>query len=75
LAKFQRLGPVWRKPKPKPWKQKKACTIWANERQWIDDNDPLGSLSVEIVTGEGWPIVIEQSPADPLLFISVEDAY
>jgi hypothetical protein len=75
LAKFQRLGPVWRKPQPLHWKKQKNLTRWANERQWIEDNDPLGSLALEIVTGEGWTIVIEQSPADPLIFIAVEDAY
>ena len=75
MAKFQRLGPVWRKPKPKPWKQLKACARWANERQWIEDNDPNASLPIEILTGEGYAIVLEQSPADPLIFIGVEDAY
>ena len=75
MAKFQRLGPVWRKPRPISWQKRKACARWANERQWLEDNDPLASLPIEIVTGEGWAIVIEQSAADPLTFIAVEDAY
>jgi hypothetical protein len=65
LAKFQRLGPVWRKPSPKPWKQKKACTIWANERQYLDDQNIVfdfnSSAEVEISTEEGWVFVTEIS--------------
>ena len=52
MAKFQRLGPVWRKPKPKPWKQLKACAIWANERQSLE-NDPVYSTATEIETEAG----------------------
>jgi hypothetical protein len=69
LAKFQRLGPIWRKPKPKPWKQKKAATIWANERQSLED-DPTFSLPVEIEAEQGGLyFVLEQ---DTTTFISVE---
>ena len=69
MAKFQRLGPIWRKPKPKPWKQKKAATIWANERQSLED-DPVFSLPVEFEAEQGGLyFVLEQ---DTTTFISVE---
>jgi hypothetical protein len=69
LAKFQRLGPIWRKPKPKPWKQKKAATIRANERQGFTEYDPLYTDAIEIVTGEGLPIFLEGT--QPNNFISI----
>jgi len=61
LAKFQRIGPVWRKPKPKPWKQLKACAIWANERQSLEF-DPVYSqaIEIEIEAGGGFYFVLEQ---------------
>jgi hypothetical protein len=69
LAKFQRLGPVWRKPKPKPWKQLKACTIWANERQSLE-NDPVYSTAIEIeVEAGGFYFVLEQ---DDSIYIAAE---
>jgi hypothetical protein len=72
LAKFSRLGPVWRKPKPKPWKQLKNCARWANERQYASEFDPEFTLDTEILTGEGWGILLES--ADPALpiFIGIE---
>jgi hypothetical protein len=72
LAKFQRLGPVWRKPKPKPWKQKKACTIWANERQYAAEFDPEFTTDTEIVTGEGWAILLESADPSLPIYIGVE---
>ena len=42
MAKFSRLGPIWRKPRPKPWKQLKNCARWSNERfeqqLWFEEN-------------------------------------
>jgi hypothetical protein len=72
LAKFQRLGPVWRKPKPKPWKQLKACAIRANERQWVDEFDPFFSTPIEIATADGqYAFITEQSdPTQPQYFIT-----
>jgi hypothetical protein len=61
LAKFQRLGPVWRKPNPKPWKQLKACAARANFFQDLRDSDPLVSIPVEILTEAGDLLVLEQS--------------
>ena len=59
MAKFQRIGPVWRKPKPKPWKQLKACAIWANERQSLDE--PVYSQAIELeVEAGGLYFVLEQ---------------
>ena len=72
MAKFQRLGPVWRKPKPKPWKQKKAATIWANERQWIDDFDPNYSTAVEFVTEDGYAFMVEGSDIAAPQYIIIE---
>ena len=67
MAKFQRLGPVWRKPKPKPWKQLKACAIWANERQSLE-NDPVYSAATEIETeAGGYFFVLEQDTATYLI--------
>ena len=68
MAKFQRLGPVWRKPRPKPWKQLKACAAWANERQaWADllDLEPPTSATIEIEMADGsWLITESSNPAD-----------
>ena len=72
MAKFQRLGPVWRKPKPKPWKQKKACTVWANERQSFMEYDPSYTSAIEIVTGEGLPIFTEGSNTNEFVSIIQE---
>ena len=72
MAKFQRLGPVWRKPKPKPWKQKKACTVWANERQNFMEYDPSYTSAIEIVTGEGFPIFTESSNTNEFVSIIQE---
>ena len=74
MAKFQRLGPVWRKPKPKPWKQLKNCARWANERQWIDEYDPFYSTPIELVTADGTlAFITEQSdPSTPQFFITEE---
>ena len=52
MAKFQRLGPVWRKPKPISWQKRKACTIWANERQSLE-NDPVYSAATEFEAEQG----------------------
>jgi hypothetical protein len=61
LAKFQRIGPVWRKPKPKPWKQLKAATIRANFFQEVRDSDPLASIPIEFITESGDFLVQEQN--------------
>ena len=67
MAKFQRIGPVWRKPKPKPWKQLKACAIWANERQSLED-DPVYSTQIEIEIEQGnYYFVLEQDTATYLI--------
>ena len=72
MAKFQRLGPIWRKPKPKPWKQKKAATVWANERQYIEQFDPFYSTPIELATADGqYAFITEQSdPSAPEFFIT-----
>jgi hypothetical protein len=74
LAKFQRIGPVWRKPKPKPWKQLKSCTVHANFFQYLRDEniiyDADTSAEVEITTEEGWVFVTEQS--NNTLFYAIE---
>jgi len=69
LAKFQRLGPVWRKPKPNPWKKQKNLARWANERQGFTEYDPSFTDAIEIVTGEGLPIFLEGT--EPNNFISI----
>ena len=51
MAKFQRLGPVWRKPSRNSWQKQKNLTRWANERQaWTEEQqrDPAFSLATEI---------------------------
>ena len=69
MAKFQRLGPVWRKPKPNPWKKQKNLARWANERQGFTECDPSFTDAIEIVTGEGLPIFLEGT--GPNNFISI----
>ena len=69
MAKFQRIGPVWRKPNPKPWKQLKACAARANRFQDIRDSDPLASIPVEFITESGDYLVLEQ---DINIYIAAE---
>jgi len=66
LAKFQRLGPVWRKPRPNPWQKQKNLTRWANLRQeWYDEQqqDPATSVPIEIALegAAGFYLITEQS--------------
>jgi len=73
LAKFQRLGPVWRKPKPKPWKQLKACTSRANLFQFVREFDPNASSAIEITTANGqYAFITEQSNAATPEYIQTE---
>ena len=71
MAKFQRLGPVWRKPKPLHWKKQKNLARWANERQGFSENNPLETAAIEIETAEGWYILLEQSGATEADYIFV----
>jgi hypothetical protein len=72
LAKFQRLGPVWRKPKPNPWKKQKNLARWANERQGFTEYNPLYTDAIEVVTGEGYPIFLEGSVESDFISIIQE---
>ena len=53
MAKFQRIGPVWRKPKPKPWQKLKACTVRANQFQFIREFDVTASSAIELIDESG----------------------
>ena len=72
MAKFSRLGPVWRKPKPNHWKKQKNLARWANERQYIEEYDPFYSTPIELATADGqYAFITEQSdPSAPEYFIT-----
>ena len=69
MAKFSRLGPVWRKPKPNHWKKQKNLARWANERQMYEESIEF-STPIEIVTVDGsYGFITEQSSdANPVYF-------
>jgi len=66
LAKFQRLGPVWRKPKPNHWKKQKNLARWANERQSLEELVHSAPIEIETEAG-GYFFVLEQDTATYLI--------
>ena len=80
MAKFQRIGPVWRKPSKLHWKQQKALAHRSNFWQEVYDQqqqDPATSLPIEIALegAFGYYLITEQSnlsSLDTAVYIQTE---
>jgi hypothetical protein len=54
------------------WKKSKALAMIANRRQWFREFDPSETSETEILSGEGYGIVIESSISSNPTYIEIE---
>jgi len=55
-----------------PWRKAKTLAMLANKRQWEREFDVTATPETEIVTGEGYGIVIESASESLPTYIIVE---
>ena len=61
MAKIRSIVKPFPPVRRKNWKKKKLLTVLDNRRQWDREFDPVATVDVEIITGEGYGINLEQS--------------
>jgi hypothetical protein len=54
------------------WKKAKALAVQANKKQWEREFDPVYTVETEIVSGEGYGIILESTTQSLPTYIVVE---